>query len=54
MPHHSPSEQKQNQKVSVSIIILTWNSEREIGACLASLEQGLNAFPSEVIVIDDG
>ena len=44
----------QDQQVTVSIIILTWNSEREIGACLASLEQGLRAFPSEVIVIDNG
>ena len=47
-------EQMQDQQVTVSIIILTWNSEREIGACLASLEQGLSAFPSEVIVIDNG
>ena len=47
-------EQRQDQQVTVSIIILTWNSEREIGACLASLEQGLSAFPSEVIVIDNG
>ena len=47
-------EQMQDQQVTVSIIILTWNSEREIGACLASLERGLRAFPSEVIVIDNG
>ena len=47
-------EQKQDPQVTVSIIILTWNSEQQISACLASLEQGLNAFPSEVIVIDNG
>ena len=47
-------EQVQDQQVTVSIIILIWNSEREIGACLASLEQGLSAYPSEVIVIDNG
>ena len=47
-------EQKQNEKVTVSIIILTWNSEQLIGACLASLDGGLSAFSSEVIVIDNG
>ena len=46
--------QKNASQVAVSVIILTWNSEREIGACLASLEQGLSTFPSEVIVIDNG
>ena len=42
------------QQVTVSIIILTWNSEQQIGACLASLDRGLSEFPSEVIVIDNG
>ena len=41
-------------QVAVSVIILTWNSEREIEACLTSLELGLRAFPSEIIVIDNG
>ena len=45
--------QKQGQQVTVSIVILTWNSEQQIEACLASLAQGLSAFPSEVIVIDN-
>ena len=45
--------QKQGQQVTVSIVILTWNSGRQIEACLASLAQGLSAFPSEIIVIDN-
>ena len=47
-------EQNQDQQVTVSIIILTWNSERQIGACLASLDRGLSEFSGEVIVIDNG
>ena len=47
-------EQNQDQQVTVSIIILTWNSEQQIGACLASLDRGLSEFPSEVIVVDNG
>ena len=47
-------EQNQDQQVTVSIIILTWNSEQQIGACLASLDRGLSEFSSEVIVIDNG
>ena len=43
----------QDQQVKVSIVILTWNSERHIAACLASLEQGLSKFSSEAIVIDN-
>ncbi len=45
---------KQDRQVTVSIIILTWNSEQHIGACLASLDQGLKAYSSELIVIDNG
>ena len=47
-------EQNQKQQFTVSIIILTWNSEQHIGTCLASLERGLGTFSSEVIVIDNG
>ena len=47
-------EQNQDRQVTVSIIILTWNSEQHIGACLASLDRGLSEFPCEVIVIDNG
>lgn len=47
-------EQKQDRQVTVSIVILTWNSEQNIGACLGSLHRGLSAFSSEVIVIDNG
>lgn len=39
---------------AVSVVVLTWNSERQIAACLASLDRGLRAFPCEVIVIDNG
>ena len=46
--------QKNASQVAVSVIILTWNSEREIEACLASLELGLRAYSSEIIVIDNG
>ena len=46
--------QVRTQQVSVSIIILTWNSEHEIAACLTSLAQGLGEFSFEVIVIDNG
>ena len=45
---------KQDRQVTVSIIILTWNSEQHIGACLASLDQGLKEYSSEIIVIDNG
>ena len=41
-------------QVTVSIVILTWNSAAEIVACLSSLSQALTAFPAEVIVIDNG
>ena len=51
---HPGPEDKQAQRMSVSIIILTWNSEREIVACLTSLAQGLREFSFEVIVIDNG
>ena len=47
-------DQEQGQQVVVSIIILTWNSERQVGACLASLSRGLIEFSSEVIVVDNG
>ena len=40
--------------ISVSIVILTWNSQAEIAACLSSLASGLTRFSSEVIVIDNG
>ena len=47
-------EKTQPTGISVSIIILTWNSQAEIAACLSSLTHGLTAFSSEVIVIDNG
>ena len=47
-------EQRQNRHITVSIIILTWNSEQHIGACLDSLDRGLSEFSAEVIVIDNG
>ena len=51
---YSPFEQKQDQQVTISIEILTWNLERKIGTYLASLSQGLSGYPSEAIVIDNG
>ncbi len=52
--NHLETGHKKAQQVTVSIIILTWNSEQQVGACLTSLDQGLNSFSSEVIVIDNG
>ena len=52
--NHLETGHKKTHQVTVSIIILTWNSEQQIGACLSSLDQGLNSFSSEVIVIDNG
>ncbi len=46
--HTQPTE------VTVSVVILTWNSEQHIATCLASLTQGLRTFPGEVIVVDNG
>lgn len=40
--------------VKASVIILTWNSQRVVDACLASLPQGLSVYSSEVIVVDNG
>ena len=51
---NSSSEQKQDPQVTISIVILTWNLKRKIGVCLASLAQGLNGYPAEAIVIDNG
>jgi len=53
-PTHSDNAGKPGRNVTVSIIILTWNSEQQIGPCLAALERGLKAYPSEVIVVDNG
>ena len=50
----SNNEQADGQQAVVSVVILTWNSERQVEACLASLEQGLRAFAIEVIVVDNG
>jgi hypothetical protein len=40
--------------VKASVIILTWNSQKVVDACLSSLQQGLTAYSFEVIVIDNG
>lgn len=53
-PPPPAAEHLQLSGISVSIVILTWNSQAEIGACLSSLGPGLTAFSSEVIVIDNG
>lgn len=51
---HPGMADSRTRQVTVSVVILTWNSERQIGPCLASLERGLEAFSSEVIVVDNG
>ncbi|MBN2356324.1 glycosyltransferase family 2 protein [candidate division KSB1 bacterium] len=43
----------QNKKVSVSVVIVTYNSLPEIGACLQALRAALHSFVSQVIVIDN-
>ena len=50
----SGTADSQPSQFTVSVVILTWNSERQIGQCLDSLERGLEAFSSEIIVIDNG
>ena len=40
--------------VKASVIVLTWNSQEVIGACLASLPRGLSSFSHEIIVVDNG
>ena len=53
--HAQPvAEKRQLTGITVSIVILTWNSQAEIAACLSSLGPGLTAYSSEVIVIDNG
>ncbi len=53
-PSEPAAVHAQPTEVTVSVVILTWNSEQQIAACLASLTQGLGAFSAEVIVIDNG
>jgi len=40
--------------IKASLVILSWNSTELLRACLASLPRGLTAYPSEVIVVDNG
>ena len=54
VPKKTATGDRQEHQITVSIIILTWNSEHHIGPCLASLERGLQAFSSEIIVVDNG
>ncbi len=37
----------------VSAIVVTWNSRREIVACLRSLERSLCSIPHQIIVVDN-
>lgn len=40
--------------LKTSIVIVTWNSQEVISTCLSSVSQGLTAFSSEMIVVDNG
>ncbi|MBP1616201.1 MAG: putative glycosyltransferase [Bacteroidetes bacterium] len=40
--------------VKLTVVILTWNSERYISNCLNSLLDSLNDIQAEVVVIDNG
>ncbi len=37
----------------ISVIVVTWNSQGEIVACLRSLERALRIIPHEIIVVDN-
>lgn len=41
------------QPVDLSILIVTWNSERYIDRCLAAIPAACNGFPYEVVVYDN-
>ncbi|MBI3246142.1 MAG: glycosyltransferase family 2 protein [Deltaproteobacteria bacterium] len=40
--------------IKVSVVILTWNSQDMVDACVSSLASGLALSPFEVIVVDNG
>lgn len=40
-------------RIQLSVIIVTWNSEREISGCVNSLAESLNDLLYEIIVIDN-
>jgi len=42
------------QAPRISVVLLTWNSARHVGAALASLRHEAERVPTEVIVIDNG
>ena len=41
------------QPADLSILIVTWNSERYIDRCLAAIPAACNGFPYEVVVYDN-
>ncbi len=39
---------------SLSIILLTWNSERDVEPCISSILEATKEIPTEIIVVDNG
>lgn len=50
----STTTEAQKKDGSVSLIILTYNERRYLEPCLRSLDQGVENFFSEVIIVDNG
>ena len=40
--------------IRLSVIIITWNSEQDVKACLDSVIKSTAPFPTEIIVVDNG
>ncbi len=48
-----PAPESAPRPVDISILIVTWNSERYIDRCLAAIPAACNGFPYEVVVHDN-
>ena len=40
--------------IRLSVIIITWNSERDVKQCLDSVFESVASYPAEIIVVDNG
>ena len=39
---------------SLSVILLTWNSEKDVEPCIASILEATKEIQTEIIVVDNG